>query len=97
MRVFEILRDDVEAVSEAVLTEKLASFDWKYEYADDLNRQTRGLRQLALLENMVYQFWKQEPDKAIALWNKFSGADKHAGFDAQTMPSFILRLQSQEK
>lgn len=97
MRVFEILRDDVEAVSESVLTEKLATFDWKYEFSDDLNRQSKGLKQLSILENLVYKFWKKEPEKAIELWNKYSGVSKLAHFDSECIPSFILRLQSQEK
>lgn len=94
MKVFEILRDDVKSVTEEQIVERMQRFDWKYEFSDDVSRIAAGLREMELIENMVYQFWKQNPDKAVALWWEHSDG---APADRTIVPSFILRLQAQEK
>lgn len=94
MKVFEILRDDVKSVTEEQIVERMQRFDWKYEFSDDVSRIATGLREMELIENMVYQFWKQNPDKAVALWWENSDG---APADRTIVPSFILRLQAQEK
>lgn len=94
MKVFEILRDDVKSVTEEQIVERMQRFDWKYEFSDDVSRIATGLREMELIENMVYQFWKQNPDKAVALWWENSDG---APEDRTIVPSFILRLQAQEK
>ena len=91
MRVFEILRSDSVSWSEEELTSRLKKFDWSYEYRID---QKKALRELELIENAVYNLWKANPDKAIKLWNEntpFSSIDK------TITPSFIFRLQAQDK
>jgi hypothetical protein len=94
MKVFEILRDDVKSVTEEQIIERMKRFDWKYEFSDDMSRVTSGLREMELIENMVYQFWKQNPNKAVKLWWDYSDG---APSDRTIVPSFILRLQAQEK
>jgi hypothetical protein len=94
MKVFEILRDDVKSGTEEQIVERMQRFDWKYEFSDDVSRIATGLREMELIENMVYQFWKQNPDKAVALWWEHSDA---APSDRTIVPSFILRLQAQQK
>ena len=68
MKVFEILRDDVKTVTEEEIVERLRRFDWKFEFSEDVSSITAGFLEMELIENMVYQFWKQNPDRAIALW-----------------------------
>jgi CRISPR/Cas system-associated protein Csm6 len=92
MKVFEILRNDVKLVSEQQVAERLKNFDWKYEFSDDTSRMVRGEREMQVLENIVYQFWKTNPDKAVALWNKYQPGVTNPDI----VPSFIFRLQAQE-
>lgn len=90
MKVFEILRTDVVALSDQEIVSRLKSFDWGYEFKPH-NKKT--LRELELLENIIYQKWKKNPDRAVKLWNEnvpYSPDDK------STVPSFIFRLQSQD-
>lgn len=94
MKVFEILRDDVKQVTESQILERMSKFDWKYEFSDDITRITWGQRELELIENLVYQFWKTQPEKAISLWNKNS---PEGLADTTIVPSFILRLKEQDK
>jgi hypothetical protein len=94
MKVFEILRDDIKSVTEEQIVERMQRFDWKYEFSDDVSRIATGLREMELIENMVYQFWKQNPEKAVSIWWEHSDG---APEDRTIVPSFILRLQAQEK
>ena len=90
MKVFEILQQ-CPPVSEENLINSLKGFDWKYEFSDDNRRQQRGHKAMNILENMVFQFWKTDPNRAIELWNSYSPYGK----DGVT-PSFIIRLESQD-
>ena len=92
MKVFEILRSNESAITEEALITQLKKFDWQYEFAEDARRQRKGHQQMNVLENMVYQLWKSNPEKAVHLWNTYSPY----GNDGIT-PSFILRLQSQDR
>lgn len=93
MKVFEILRNDVTAVTEQQIIERLKSFDWKYEWSEDTRRTARGEKELELLENMVYRLWKTNPAKAVQIWNENTPGTS----DKTVTPSFIFRLQAQEK
>jgi hypothetical protein len=91
MKLFEVLRKDLTPLSERELVARLRDFDWKYEFSNNSRVQAKGQRELELLENQVYQLWKQEPEKAVALWHA------HCPWAAKgTTPSFIMRLEAQE-
>jgi len=94
MKVFEILRNDTPAVTEQQIIDRLKSFDWKYEFSEDARRVEKGNRELEVLENMVYSLWKTSPEKAVKIWN-----ENAPGFKGHTtvVPSFLFRLQQQEK
>lgn len=92
MRVFEILRKDVKQVSEQEIADRMARFDWKYEFSDDARKVERGARELELIENMIYQLWKKDKDAAIKVWNENAPGVQ----DKSTIPSFIFRLEAQE-
>jgi CRISPR/Cas system-associated protein Csm6 len=89
MKVFEILQTKV---NEETLTARLKGFDWKYEFADDVRRQNRGHQAMIQLEAMVYEFWKQNPERACELWVKHSPFGRPG-----VTPSFILRLEQEGK
>ena len=93
MKVFEILRNDVAVVTEDAVVERMKRFDWKYEFSDDVTKLAWGQRELELIENMVYQLWKKEPEKTVAMWNTKSPEGSE---DKTIVPSFIIRLQEQE-
>jgi hypothetical protein len=93
MKVFEILRNDTPAATEQQIIERMKGFDWKYEFAEDDRRVKRGQKELELLENLVYQFWKINPDRAVQIWNTYSPGLSEAN---TVVPSFIFRLQAQE-
>lgn len=94
MKVFEVLRNDVTQVTEDQVVDRLKSFDWRYEFSNDFRRISSGQRELELIENMVYRLWKTSPQKAVDLWNTYC-PDVPA--NRAVTPSFILRLQSQDK
>jgi hypothetical protein len=94
MKVFEILRTDVVMVSEQQIIDRIKNFDWKYEFSEDISRLSWGQRELEIIENMVYQLWKKKPDAAVQIWNEHS---LESTKDKTIVPSFILRLQSQDK
>lgn len=89
MKVSEILQGPV---TEEIVASRLKNFDWKYEFAEDIRRQQRGHQAMLQLESQVYEFWKQNPERAITLWTKHSPYGKEG-----VTPSFILRLESQGK
>lgn len=93
MKVFEILRPEVQEVTEQQVIARIKNFDWKSEFSEDVSRITWGMRELELIENMVYQVYKQSPEKAIQIWNEFS---PEGTGDKSIVPSFILRLESQD-
>ena len=93
MKVFEILRSDISAVSEQQIVERMRSFDWKYEFSDNVRQLAYGAKELEIIENMTYQLWKKNPERAVALWN--SNAPNMPS-DLSATPSFIYRLQAQE-
>jgi hypothetical protein len=94
MKVFEILRNDTPAVTEQQIIDRLKAFDWKYEFSEDTRKVQKGEKELEILENMVYSLWKTNPEKAIQIWN-----ENAPGFKGQMtiVPSFLFRLQQQEK
>lgn len=94
MKVFEILRNDIKAVSEQQLVNRIKEFDWKYEFSDNFSYMASKAKELELIENMVYQLWKNNPETAIKLWNENS---PEAPADKSIVPSFIIRLQEQDK
>lgn len=93
MKVFEILRPDMPALSESQIINKLRSFNWKYEYLDSTFLKNRANDELAIIENAIYKLWKQDKQKAVSLWNTHSGTSP---IDKTVTPSFILRLDAQD-
>ncbi len=93
MKVFEILRNDITAITEQQIIDRLKAFDWKYEFSEDSRKVQKGEKELEILENLIYRLWKTSPEKAVKIWN-----ENTPGFSGQTtiVPSFIFRLQSQE-
>ena len=94
MKVFEILHGDIANVSEEQIVNRLKKLDWKYEFSDDFYRASIGKREMELVENMVYRFWKKEPERAVAVWWENSPISPS---DKTVVPSFILALGSQDK
>ena len=92
MKVFEILREDVKTVTEQEVIARMRAFDWNYEFDDSFARQAWGSRELELIENMVYQLWKKDPDVAVKIWNENVNT---APADKTVVPSFIFRLHAQ--
>lgn len=91
MKLFEVLRKDLTPLSERELVARLRDFDWKYEFSQNGKQYKRAEAELELLENQVYLLWKQNPERALALW------DAHCPWSAKGgVPSFIMRLESQE-
>lgn len=90
MKVFEVLKNNVGAPSSEELERALRGANWSYEYDPNPMAFAKGHSYMQLLENMVYQFWKVNPDKANELWKK------HCPQAVDGTPSFILRLQAQE-
>ena len=95
MKVFELLRQDVIEVTEKQLVDRLKNFDWNYEFSESLTKQVTGSKELELIENLVYHFWKKDPNTAIQIWNKYSPLGKLS--EDNSIPSFIFRLQAQDK
>lgn len=93
MRVFEILREDAGELNEAQITERLKSFNWKYEFSNNMEVFKRGQRELELLENQVFKLWKKNPSEAVRIWNTYSA---EGSADKTVTPSFIFRLQAQD-
>lgn len=90
MRVSDIFKE--QQIDESLVEARLKTFDWKYEFSDDLRRVERGQKEMAVLESMVFHFWKTNPEKAVSLWNKYFPVKKQEN----VVPSFIRRLESQE-
>jgi hypothetical protein len=91
MKVFELLREDVKAVTEEQVVARMKGFNWKYEFLDDPRKVMYGTRELELIENMVYRLWKQDADIAMKVWHE-NCPSSHG-----VIPSFIYRLQAQEQ
>lgn len=94
MKVSEILNGDLPVFNEEEIADKLRKFDWKYEFSDDLRRVAMGNKQLEILENQIYQLWKNNPDKAVHIWNVNS---QQSHEDKTIIPSFILRRAAVEE
>jgi hypothetical protein len=93
MKVFEILRPEIKPASKTQIVERMKKFDWKFEFSDDVGKIRDNLCELEVVENLVYQYWKKNPDEAVEMWWKYG---EKAKFDRSVTPSFILRLKAQE-
>jgi hypothetical protein len=91
MKVFEVLRKDLDAISEEEIASRLNRFNWDYEFQPNLRK---NLKELEILENLVYQVWKKNPEKAVQIWNENT---PYSQKDKTIVPSFIFRLQAQDK
>lgn len=94
MKVFELFKQPAEEISEQVIVDRLKNFDWKYEFSEDVSRIAWGIREMQLIESLVYKFYKADPVKAVELWNSNS---PQAPADKTVVPSFILRLAATDK
>lgn len=94
MKVFEILNADVQPISESQIIDRLKKFNWKYEFSENSTVVRRCQRELELLENQIYKMWKSNPQKAVNIWNSYSG---EGSSDLSVTPSFIFRLQAQDR
>ena len=92
MRVSDIL--SICFVEEEQLISKMKRFDWKYEFSENTNHIKKCEQELTLIENSVYQIWKTNPTRAINLWNQYCPIIPEGEF---VQPSFIFKLQAQEK
>lgn len=93
MKVFEILRSDIKNISESDIKERMKKFNWNYEFQEDSRSMGKSIKELELIENMIYQLWKKDPENAVKLWNENS---PYSAQDKNTVPSFIFRLQAQD-
>jgi hypothetical protein len=95
MKVIDILpQSSTQIVNEEQLINKMKTVDWNYEFNNNSAQQSKSAKEVDVIENLVYQLWKQKPDKAINIWNKYC-PDTPTG--EIVTPSFILRFQAQGK
>lgn len=94
MRVFELLRDDITAPSDAELVSMLKTVNWNYEFDDNERVRTRGAKMMEQIENSVYQAFKVNPDKTLNIWKTFCPWAKK--LDESIIPDFIQRFQTIE-
>ena len=94
MKVFELLNNNVDEITEEQVANRMKNFDWKYEFSDDVSRITWGIREMQIIESMVYKFYKQKPESAVALWNNMSPM---APADKTVVPSFLIRMKDADK
>lgn len=93
MKVSEVLSTEIPQITEEQILSRIKKIDWRYEFSDDIRRLSSGQREMEMIENSVYEFWKLNPTRAVEIWNEhcpFVPADKTA------TPVFILRKQLQE-
>jgi len=93
MKVSEVLSTENPQVTEEQVLGRLTKIDWRYEFSDDFRRISSGQRDMEILENMVYEFWKTNPERAVELWN---GHCPFVPADKTSTPVFILRRQLEE-
>jgi hypothetical protein len=86
MKLFELRN---LPLTEEVVADRIKNADWMYEFCDDTRRQERGQLEMDRLESMVFEYWKQNPEKAVELWNTLSPVGAR---DKKMVPSFIVRL-----
>lgn len=77
-------------VSEQQVIERLQGFDWAHDFSNDFVKIATGQREMRVIENLVYKLWKNDPDRAIEIWNTYC---PYVSEDKNTIPSFIYRLQ----
>jgi len=94
MKVFEILRPEIKPAPKSYIVERMQKFNWKFEFSDEVWKIKDNLREMEVIENLVYQHWKENPDEAVEMWWKYG---EKAPFDKTLTPSFILRLKAQEE
>ena len=94
MKLFDVIREDDRQVNEEALLTRLKSFDWNFEFRDDISRIAAGNSELSIIEGLIYKLWKYKPDQAIKMWNENC---PYAPQDKDALPSFILRRQFMEE
>jgi hypothetical protein len=77
-------------LTEELIIDRIKTADWKYEFSDDERRMRKGHQAMERLEGMVFEYWKENPDKAVELWNTYSPAKAPK---KDIVPSFIFRMQ----
>ncbi len=94
MKLFDVIREDDRQATEEILLTRIRSFDWNYEFKDDISKMAAGNSELSIIEGMVYRLWKTNPKSAIRIWNENC---PYAPQNKSTLPSFILRRQFMEE
>jgi hypothetical protein len=93
MKVFEILRPEITSAPKSQIVERMKGFNWKFEFSDEVWKIKENLREMEVIENLVYQHWKKNPDEAVEMWWEYG---EKSSFDKSVTPSFIFRLKAQE-
>lgn len=94
MKILDVVREDDRQVNEDALLTRIRSFDWNYEFRDDISKIAAGHSELSMIESLVYKLWKSKPESAVKIWNENC---PYAPADKSTLPSFILRRQFMEE
>lgn len=74
------------------LDTELKTFDWLSEF--DVARFPTSSKQLARIENRVYEAWKTKPNETLALWWRYFPQKPESN---DMVPDFIVRKQLQDK
>jgi hypothetical protein len=92
MKVIDILpKGAAQNVNEEQLISKMKSVDWNYEFNTNLSKLAKASKEIDVIENLVYQLWKQKPDRAINIWNTFCPDTPN---NEIVTPSFLMRFQA---
>lgn len=94
MKLFDVIREDDRQITEEVLVSRMKSFDWNYEFKEDISRIAAGNSELSIIEGMIYKLWKTDPEAAVRIWNENC---PYGSPDKTLLPSFILRRQFMEE
>ena len=97
MKVHELFgaqQDDTRLYSEQELVNALQLHDWMAEYSDNDFRINRATKNLARLEESVYQLWKVNPSTAITMWKKYTPYGNY--MQEGVVPGFIIDRQHKD-
>lgn len=93
MKISDVISDVASDISESQVVNALKTVNWGHELSDDVIVFLEGQREMRNVENLVFKFWKQNPDRALQLWHE------HCPYVAEQIstPSFIYKLKLYEE
>lgn len=103
MKVIDILPEQAaQHINENQLISRMKSVDWNYEFDTSIFRQSKMAKEVDLIESLIYQLWKQKPERALQIWNTHCPLhDSPYGLNSPdneiVTPSFLMRRQALEK